>query len=234
MSALLVMVRHGETVANVENVYQGQGFDTPLTVEGEKQAESAGQALQGVNFSTFLCSDLARTKKTAAIIAGTSGGSVIFDQFRFEKNLREKAFGVLEGFPRHMTLEEVKKSVAERDGKSVEEVTDGDSESSSDLRERQAAFIKSLVADKSILPGSKILAVTHGRFIKEFVANSTQVPYDDVVKISNCSVTGVHIALGDIGEDDNPFVRTKVVENGVNNQGHVVGGKADELAWLTS
>ena len=232
-SVLLVMVRHGETVANVEGVYQGQGFDTALTAVGEMQAASAGQALSGVLFSKFLCSDLARTRKTAEIIACQAGGIIPVDQFQYEVKLREKAFGVLEGFPREMTIEDAKKAIAEREGKSIEEVVDDKSESNLDLKERQAVFIKSLVADKSIESGSKILAVTHGRFIKEFIANCLQVPYDDVVKISNCSFTGVNLTIGEIDPSAaDPWGRVKVVENGINNNRHITGGGADELTWL--
>ena len=43
----LVLVRHGESVANAANVYTGWN-DVPLTEKGKKQAENAGKLIKHI------------------------------------------------------------------------------------------------------------------------------------------------------------------------------------------
>ncbi|SEI47879.1 Broad specificity phosphatase PhoE [Lachnospiraceae bacterium A10] len=58
-------VRHGQTYANVENVFAGSGTDTVLTEEGIEQAYTVGLALSNINFSDVYTSDMTRTQETA-------------------------------------------------------------------------------------------------------------------------------------------------------------------------
>lgn len=46
--AKLVLVRHGESVANAANVYTGWN-DVPLTKKGEEQAEKAGELIKTIS-----------------------------------------------------------------------------------------------------------------------------------------------------------------------------------------
>lgn len=237
MSVLLCLVRHGETEANVAGLLQGQGIDTPLTAQGELQAQLAGEALVGVKFSRLFCSDLNRTRKTAALIATASKGSILVEQFQYDEKLREKAFGVREGFGKDVPVEEAKRLVAEKEGIQIEQVVDK-AETDSVLRDRQREFIRTLLSDSSLEAGAKVLIVTHGRFIKEFAANTAGVPSDDIVRISNCSLTGIQCTLGPIQAGEDAFLRACLVEGAVNNQSHVINTAAnategdDELKWL--
>ena len=236
MSVLVALVRHGETDANLAGVLQGQGIDTPLTAQGEVQAKLAGTALVGVNFSRFFCSDLNRTRKTAALIAAASKGSVDIEQCQYDKNIREKAFGVREGFGKDVPVEEATRLVAEKEGIPVDQVIDK-AETDADLQERQRDFIRTLLSDRKLEAGAKVLVVTHGRFIKEFAANTAQVPSDDILRISNCSITGVRITLGPIESSEDAFGRAQLVEGAVNNQSHIINADdritiENELKWL--
>lgn len=85
-------VRHGETAANAENRIQGQGINQSLTPKGEEQARDAAKKLKGNSIDLVVSSDLKRAKETAGIIAKELGVEVIFD-----KRLRERDYGILEG-----------------------------------------------------------------------------------------------------------------------------------------
>ncbi|HWR92699.1 MAG TPA: histidine phosphatase family protein [Desulfobacterales bacterium] len=61
------LIRHAETVWNRERRVQGQ-LDSPLTPEGERQAERWGRALRLLPWSRILASDTGRAVATAAII----------------------------------------------------------------------------------------------------------------------------------------------------------------------
>lgn len=87
----LLAIRHGETVWNVEDRYQGHG-DSPLTANGRAQARALGRRLAGLAIQTLVASDLGRTRETAALIAAATGHAVEVDP-----RLRERHYGVLEG-----------------------------------------------------------------------------------------------------------------------------------------
>lgn len=63
----MFVVRHGESVANVHNVYAGQG-NVQLTEKGKKQAEKIRTALEHVRFDKVYSSDLSRAVETQRIV----------------------------------------------------------------------------------------------------------------------------------------------------------------------
>ena len=67
MSCRLLLVRHGETVDNVNRIMQGQ-TQGRLTLNGIEQARELGRQLRGEHIDVFLSSDLARAVETLRII----------------------------------------------------------------------------------------------------------------------------------------------------------------------
>ncbi|MDU2544266.1 MAG: histidine phosphatase family protein [Klebsiella sp.] len=65
----LWLVRHGETEANVAGLYSGHA-PTPLTPCGVAQARALGERLRAVPFDKVICSELARTARTADLLLG--------------------------------------------------------------------------------------------------------------------------------------------------------------------
>ena len=63
---MLVLVRHGESLANAQGVLSGWQ-DVPLTQRGRLQAEAAGHLLPDIHCASIWCSDLLRAKETARI-----------------------------------------------------------------------------------------------------------------------------------------------------------------------
>ena len=63
----LFLVRHGETVDNVNKIMQGQTHGR-LTLNGIEQAHELGRQLRGEHIDVFLSSDLARAVETLEII----------------------------------------------------------------------------------------------------------------------------------------------------------------------
>ncbi|NNF99346.1 MAG: histidine phosphatase family protein [Desulfobacteraceae bacterium] len=89
----LYLIRHGETVWNFEERFQGHG-DSPLTGTGRAQARAAGERLKSVPLDMMVCSDLGRTRETAGLIAEKAGfaGEILTDN-----RIRERNYGILEG-----------------------------------------------------------------------------------------------------------------------------------------
>ncbi len=98
----LILVRHGETTANVEARVQGHQ-DSPLTAEGVAQAQRIAGRLKRMELAAVYSSDAGRARETAATIAAPHGLEV-----RCRADLRERCYGALEG----LTLEEAE----EREG----------------------------------------------------------------------------------------------------------------------
>lgn len=86
-----VFIRHGETDWNRQQRFQGQ-IDVPLNDMGLAQAERLRQRLAAEPADRLVCSDLLRTRQTAAPLAQAWGTEAWPDA-----GLREQSFGVLEG-----------------------------------------------------------------------------------------------------------------------------------------
>lgn len=89
----LLLIRHGQSVANTEGRLQGQ-MDSPLTDEGRSQARALAMRLQRekVRVAAIYTSDLCRAAETAEIIGAALETPVVLDE-----RLREYDAGVLNG-----------------------------------------------------------------------------------------------------------------------------------------
>lgn len=86
------VIRHGETDWNRQQRFQGQ-IDVPLNTLGLQQAARLAVRLGATpGPDVFVCSDLVRTRETAAPLAAAWGV-----QPRLDPGFREQHFGVLDG-----------------------------------------------------------------------------------------------------------------------------------------
>jgi len=90
----LYIVRHGQTVDNLENRIQGH-TDSPLTELGVRQAQAAADRLASEHFAAIYSSDLGRAVRTAEMIASRHGLPI-----QTTPLLRELNLGVAQGLTR--------------------------------------------------------------------------------------------------------------------------------------
>lgn len=90
----ITIVRHGETEWNKTLQLQGHS-DSPLTEKGLAQAELLSDTIKSRKFDILITSDLGRAIHTAQIINKNLKLNIII-----ERNLRERAFGIMEGLTR--------------------------------------------------------------------------------------------------------------------------------------
>ncbi|WP_051914621.1 histidine phosphatase family protein [Thermorudis peleae] len=88
---VLLLVRHGETVANSERRIQGQ-LDEPLSPTGRAQAMALAERLAAVTLHRCIASDLSRAVETAALL--TRPHRIPVEQ---DSRLREIHYGILQG-----------------------------------------------------------------------------------------------------------------------------------------
>ncbi len=96
-----VFLRHGESVGNAEERFQGQS-DYPLTEAGQRQVERLAErwVKEGMRLDLVITSPLGRARETATILATALGISLEVDPIWMERNAGEIA-----GLTRQETLE---------------------------------------------------------------------------------------------------------------------------------
>jgi probable phosphoglycerate mutase len=163
-----IVIRHGETLWNVQGRYQGHQ-DSPLTDIGREQADAAGRRLRGCKVDRLIASDLGRTRETAAIIAEHTG-----HQLSLDARLRERNFGILEGLTTteiQSTHAEVFNRLEENDPEFV--IPGGESLHQHYLR-NSAFFAEALSANA----GETIAIVAHGGVLDSIFRYVSGVPLD--------------------------------------------------------
>jgi broad specificity phosphatase PhoE len=91
----VLLVRHGESTANVARIWQGR-LNYELSETGRDQATRAGRALAGISAARIYSSPLVRAASTAHIIAGEIVGYPPGD-IQLLHDLTERGGGLLEG-----------------------------------------------------------------------------------------------------------------------------------------
>ena len=178
--AILTLVRHGETSANVEGVWHGS-IDSPLTARGLEQAERvAGYLLEAAHDAVALYSSpLRRARCTAELI-----GDALGLELCIEADLREYELGSWEGksyselHHQHRLWEQIRRDpdFAAHGGESPRQVTT-----------RFGQVLRS-IADAH--PGQRVIVVAHGGALSLVLA---ELLYGDYTRwkrvVDNCAVS---------------------------------------------
>ena len=152
----VILVRHGQTLWNLEMKYQGH-CDVALTEKGVEQARLAAKRLAGEDISAVYASDLSRAFKTAECIAGEHNLPVTSIP-----GLREINFGEWEG----LTFEGINSQWTDGMSKLFshpDEMVIPGGETFREVKERATSALEKLVADH---PNQTIVVVSHGGTIR--------------------------------------------------------------------
>lgn len=152
----VILVRHGQTLWNLEMKYQGH-CDVALTEEGMKQAELVASSLAAESISAVYASDLCRALVTAECIAKKHNVQVTAIP-----ELREINFGQWEG----LTYDKINNQWSEIMAKLFthpDEIQIPDGETFRAVKERATAALAKLVTQH---PNETIVIVSHGGTIR--------------------------------------------------------------------
>jgi probable phosphoglycerate mutase len=186
----LLIVRHGESVANAEGRMQGQS-DYPLSTTGERQAAQLGRFLlsAGLRFDAAYTSPLARARATALALTQALG----LPDAELAPELSELHAGSLQG----LTQAEIAASFPSFMERSLTELGDF-SEYGGESYDQVQARIRCLVERWQRLHrplAHRILAVAHGgtnfHLVKALVCEP--VPRVMSLKFGNCTATLVRM-----------------------------------------
>lgn len=160
MVTKLLLVRHGETIWNHEQRYQGH-MDIPLSAKGREQAQKLGKRLSREKIDAFYASDLSRAFETAEIIAAPHQKEVAQSP-----GLRETNFGSWEG----LKFKEIREQYGEVMTQWLENplgIRLPNGESLGDVRERSQKALQEII---DCHPDQTVLVVAHGGTIKVTLA----------------------------------------------------------------
>ena len=160
----LYLVRHGETVDNVNQIMQGQ-TQGQLTENGIRQAEEVRDNMALEDFAAIIASDLKRSVDTANVIAEPHNLEVVQTPL-----LRERDWGGFTG-----------RYIPELKG----EKWPDDIETLENLLSRAGEFIAFV---KKTYPGKKVLAVGHGIMNKAIQAVYYGKQMSEVQRMTNAEV----------------------------------------------
>lgn len=150
------LARHGETTANVESVWQGQG-NASLSARGEEQARLLGARLAEHSFDLVVASDLERTMATAAA-AGYSAEP--------NPSFRELDLGRWEGLTQAEVMSRYPDEL--RALMTGEDLPIGGGESWGGFCERVDSAVEALAA--RLRDGQRGLVITHGGLIGAYLS----------------------------------------------------------------
>lgn len=170
MTVRIALVRHGQTDWNAAGLMQGR-TDIPLNAVGLAQARELGERLAaGEAWDAVVASPLDRASGTARVIAERIGAA----GFEHSEHLIERSFGEAEG----LAVEDAYRRWPSRAYPGME--TDDA------VAERAMLALEDLAAR---FPGSRVLAVSHGAFIRHLIAHVAGVPVGEVPRIENVAVS---------------------------------------------
>lgn len=193
MAITLYIVRHGQTVDNLEGRIQGH-TDSPLTRLGVAQAEAVAGCLASESFAAIYSSDLGRAMHTAEIVASRHGLAVHPTPL-----LRELNLGDVQGLTGEQFAERWPEEYRLWKLDSVNHRPPG-AETVESAVERCGEFIRQVLAQHS--DGDKLAVAVHGGSLKGLVAAALGLPAECYRKLS---VANAGLSILDVG--DRPYLR---------------------------
>jgi len=194
----LVIIRHGESIWNKENIFNGW-IDTPLSEKGIEQAKKAGQILKekGFSFDVAFTSLLERASNTLNLILKEMNLSIPVEE---SWRLNERHYGALQGenkdeMRKKFGAEQVeiwrrsynvrppeKKEERELGYKEVKEGEVPLTESLEDTEKRLLPYWQDSIVPQ-IKEGKKIIISAHGNSIRALIKNIEGLSEEEIVKV---------------------------------------------------
>jgi broad specificity phosphatase PhoE len=164
-----VFLRHGESVGNAEERFQGQS-DFPLTEAGREQARALADRWlkEGMKFDLALTSPLSRARETAEIVAGKLNVPLEANSIWLERNAGEVS---------GLTREEASKLFPEPEFTTPYDAFGESGEGDWELFLRAGKAVHELIKR----PAGKYLIVTHGGLLNKVMYVILGIP----VQLSN-------------------------------------------------
>ena len=186
----LVLVRHGETVWHAENRYAGRS-DVALTKRGHEQAQALARWTAAADLDALWCSELRRSRETAAPCAAASGLVP-----RVDPRLNEVDFGHGEGLTAYELRQRFPLEVDAFSDDPVGHPLPG----AEDPRAATARALACLTEISEEFPHGRVLVVAHNSLIRLTLCHLLRIPLSEYRRlfpfIRNCSLNEIRLLSG--------------------------------------
>ncbi len=181
----LVLIRHGQSLWNLQNRFTGW-VDVPLTAVGAEEARRAGTALAGMHFDVAYTSALTRAQETLRLILETAEMDVPTVR---DRALNERDYGDLSGLNKADTAVRYGEEQVRIWRRSFDVQPPG-GESLKDTAERTLPFFdRAILGD--IRLGHDVLVVAHGNSNRAIVMQLEGLDGESIMQVE--IATGVPI-----------------------------------------
>ncbi len=180
----ILLLRHGQSEANKENIIQGH-LDSTLSDLGREQAKSVGEKLleSKIVFDAVYASDLSRATETAKIVTKILGiKNIVFDE-----RLREFSLGDYEGKNSKKLTEEESAFLNSCWEDHTIRVPNG--ETVNEFKQRIKEIFNEIVA--SAEKDSTILIVGHGGTLHHILRSTLNILPKNLEWFLNCAISEV-------------------------------------------
>jgi 2,3-bisphosphoglycerate-dependent phosphoglycerate mutase len=175
--SVLVMVRHGQSLWNLENRFTGS-VDVPLTEKGVLEAKQAGGLLDDYTFDVAYCSFLTRAVITLETMVKTMGTPVPIIHL---KDFNERSYGELEGLNKDDVRGRYGSEVYQLWHRSYEIAPPG-GESLKQASVRVLGVYRRTVGE-DLVAGKNVLLVAHGNVLRVLMMHLEKIEIADSGKL---------------------------------------------------
>ena len=178
--AILILIRHGQSVWNASNRFTGW-TDVDLSEKGVVEAEEAGRQLSGNRIDVVHTSDLIRAQRTAKIVMQHNESSGDNVPTQYDWRLNERHYGALQGLNKAETAEKHGAEQVHIWRRSFD-VSPPEGESLEMTAERTIPyFTEEILTD--LESGKNVLVSAHGNSLRSIVMHIEGISPEDIVSL---------------------------------------------------
>ena len=191
MSTKLYIVRHSQTVGNVERRFTGRK-DYDITEEGNMYIEKLTNRLKNVKFDKVYSSTSGRAIKTVEPLAKLNGLKI-----ETNENLCEMYFGIYDGW-KWEDVNKINPRIEELHKETNEIMGIPEQESTKEVANRVYSYIRAISIENS----KKVLLIaSHGIAIESFIRKVNNEKFSENIEINSQKNTSVNIVEYDNKKD---------------------------------
>ena len=199
--AKLVLVRHGQSVWNLQNRFTGW-VDVPLSEKGKEEAYRAGELLKDIRFDVAYTSALTRAQETLRIILETVG--LLIPVIK-DTALNERHYGALQGLNKDRARQKWGADIVHLWRRSYD-IPPPEGESLKDTANRTIPFLERAIMG-DIYDGRNVLVVAHGNSLRSIVMYLENLSPEEIVKVEIPTGTPIVYDLDEEGKLINKEIR---------------------------
>ncbi len=176
--AKLVLVRHGQSLWNLENRFTGW-VDVPLTEKGRAEARRAAELLVGLSFQVAYTSVLIRAQETLEIMLKALGQQVPVIR---DVALNERHYGDLQGLNKAETAQRYGDEQVKLWRRSYDLIPPGGESLEMTSKRTLPFFDRAIMGD--IRLNKNVLVAAHGNSIRSIVMKLDQLNKQQVLELN--------------------------------------------------